>query len=449
MKRKSTKKSRHGCSECKRRHVKCDETRPSCANCNVRRQRCSFLSSLPLPQRAAPIGTSPYSPSPVSASASASASGAPGSPQSDAADLTLNPNYGVPESPPWALYEPPFSISSLVTTDQTFKLHHLELLHNFKAGVLGESVFDLAAADGYMAMTVREAVEAPYLMDQALAVSAAHMSVKRPNQRYFYLKEATQLQTRALTLFNSSRVLEKTGHTMAGFVFSTLLSQQVLFDAFSSRTDFPALLDKLVAAFRICGGVRLVCRKSWPFIMTQYQQHVGISFPHEFMGGAGPETILTKKLADLKCRIADANLGPLILDPCNTALQYLQELSYAEDRGRVLYFRATHLLQWAVRVPPSFIDLVEQRRPEALIIIAYYALLIHDTKGYWISGDAGTFIIRSITSFLGKYWTQWLAWPNEVLDSIESSHAIIWSPAIDTGQSRNEDPCQHRVSETA
>ncbi|KAI0506520.1 hypothetical protein F5B22DRAFT_639157 [Xylaria bambusicola] len=370
MKRRSAKKSRHGCSECKRRHVKCDETKPSCANCNVRQLSCSFLPALPVPCGAAPAGTSPHSSCP--------ASGASGSAQSGQA-----PRRAAVLAP-WSIYDPAFTISSLAATEQTFKLHHLELLHNFKVGVLGDSVYTSSAADGYMSMTVRAAARAPYLMDQALAVSAAHMSVKRPHQRCFYLKEAAHLQTRALTLFNAAQVLNTTDHdhVLARFVFSTLLSHQVLFDAFSTRIDFPTLLDRLVAALRICGGVRLMCGEWWPFIMTQYQEQVGIDLLHQSLNVAGPETALKK--------------------PNNRR------------------FRATRLHQWAVRVPSSFINLVEKRQPEALIIVAYYALLIHDAKGYWVSGGAGAFIIRSITAFLGEYWAQWLTWPNEVLDSVET-----------------------------
>ncbi len=424
MRRRSAKKSRHGCRECKRRHVKCDETRPSCANCNVRHLQCSFLFSLPQPRRSvqpAPAGASPH--------LSVSASAASGSPHSDEAA----PCTAVSVPPPWSPYEPAFTINSLVSTDQTFRLYHLELLHNFKAGVLEESVLDIAAAEGYMAMTVREAVQAPYLMDQLLAVSAANMSVKRPHQRRFYQEEATHLQTRGLVLFNASLALEATDHAMARFVFSTLLSHQVLFDAFSIRADFPTLLDRLAAAFRVCGGVRVMSGEWWPLIITQYQQQVGINLPQEFVVGSGPETILTMKLAHLENLLAKANLSPSILRPCNTALSYLRDMSYADDRPRFSAFRTTRVLQWAVIVPPDYINLVEERRPEALIILAYYALLIHDTRNYWVSGDAGAFIIRSITKFLGKYWAEWLAWPNEVLDSADSTNGAISLSAIDIG----------------
>ncbi|KAI0423784.1 hypothetical protein F5Y09DRAFT_180455 [Xylaria sp. FL1042] len=433
--RKSTRKSRHGCQECKQRHVKCDETRPSCANCTVRNSPCSFLSTTGRrPPTLSSVSSSlSSSSSPMSAAASASASAsATGSPRPDEATSLCtalstrhHPAGHVLTVPtPLSQYEPPFPINSLVSTNQTFKLYHLELLHNFKVGVLEESVLQLSAAEGYMAMTIREAAQAPYLMDQVLAVSAANMSVKRPHQRRFYQEEATRLQTRGLALFNACRALEVADHAMPRFIFSTLLSYQVLFDAFSVRASFPMFLDRLVAAFRICGGVRIICGKSWPIIITQYQENVGINLPGEFVATSGPESRLTRELARLETLLENSNLGPSMLNPCNEALKFLRDLSYADDRPTFLKYLTSRLIQWAVVVPTEFVNLVEERRPEALIIIAYYGVLIHDTRGYWVSGDAGAFIIRSITSFLGNHWAGWLQWPNEVLDSVDSNTEI-------------------------
>ncbi|KAI8951271.1 hypothetical protein F4801DRAFT_545549 [Xylaria longipes] len=403
MQRTSAKKSRHGCKECKRRHVKCDESRPSCVNCQVRQLPCSFLSSLP-------TGPATSSPNPIAASPSGSNH-----------ELTA----------PLSLAGPTFTVNSLVSTDQTFRLYHLELLHNFRTGVLGNKILDPAAVDGYMAMTVGEATQAPYLMDQLLAVSAANMSTKRPHQRRFYQDEATHLQTRGLALFNAAQAAAE--NALAGFVFSTLLSQQVLFDAFSTRSDFPTFLDKLVTSFHICGGVRIMTGQSWPVIMAQYQNKTGISLPGEFIAGNGSETMLTMKLARLETLLAGEDLSPSVLSPCNTALRLLRDISYAPptDRPRFSAFRTTRVFQWAVQVPTSFIELLEQRRPESLIITAYYALLIHDTKHYWAYGDAGAFIIHSITKFLGSYWAEWLAWPNEVLDSVDRANRVGSSSPID------------------
>src|ERR1700712_2579631 len=47
--RRAHKKSRYGCKECKQKHKRCDETRPSCINCVTFEQRCSYLDSVARP----------------------------------------------------------------------------------------------------------------------------------------------------------------------------------------------------------------------------------------------------------------------------------------------------------------------------------------------------------------------------------------------------------------
>ncbi len=78
--------------------------------------------------------------------------------------------------------------------------------------------------------------------------------------------------------------------------------------------------------------------------------------------------------------------------------------------------RIVAVQEWPVRVPKDYINLVAQRRPEALAILAYYSVLLHRARDYWVVGDAGEFLIRSITDYLGAYWADWLEWPNAMLN---------------------------------
>jgi hypothetical protein len=41
------------------------------------------------------------------------------------------------------------------------------------------------------------------------------------------------------------------------------------------------------------------------------------------------------------------------------------------------------------------IDLLLQRRPEALVILAHYAALPHSCPDSWMFGDGGKFLIKS------------------------------------------------------
>ncbi|KAI0863838.1 hypothetical protein F4860DRAFT_501783 [Xylaria cubensis] len=334
MRRRSAKKSRYGCKECKRRHVKCDETKPSCANCVIRQLQCSFVSGLPTPQSitSTPTATTTDSCGLIS----------PLSQDKTILTVSSPVNYVLPEP--------------------TFQLHHLELFHHFEHDMWRFVSLDDMMGKNFIAMVARHAITIPYLMDQLLAFSAAHMSTHRPYQACFYREEATHLQTRALGLFNAAKA---TGEAFPAFLFSILLSHQILFDTFSTRADFPTFLDKLVTSLHLCAGVRAIAGESWNSISMQYYEQTGMELPYKWILDTDSETIFTKKLT--------------------------------------------------LAVPTDFVKLVEQRRPEALIITAYYGVLIHNARDFWVFGDAGAFIIRSITRYLGSCWDEWLAWPNEVL----------------------------------
>ncbi|TGJ79718.1 hypothetical protein E0Z10_g9045 [Xylaria hypoxylon] len=299
--------------------------------------------------------------------------------------------------------------------EQTFQLCHLELFHHFERDMQCFLPFDDAMGKRFVAMVIRQAVAIPYLMNQLLAFSAAHMCTHRPHQAPFYHEEATRLQTRALGLFNAAKATITTGEGLSAFLFSIILSHQILSDTFATRTDFPTFLDKLVTSLRLCAGVRTIAGMSWNSIMMEFYQQTGMELSNKLILDTGSETIFTKKLAHLGSLIKDPNTGLSVSIPCTQALDLLRDLSSAENAPVPESLRNISALRWAVTVPPDFVKLIEQRRPEALIITAYYGVLIHNARDFWVFGDAGAFIIRSITRFLGGYWAEWLAWPNEVL----------------------------------
>lgn len=304
-----------------------------------------------------------------------------------------------------------------ILPEQTFQLHHLELFHHFERHMWSFVSLDDATGKRFMAMVTRQAITIPYLMDQLLAFSAAHMCTHKPDQAFFYREEATRLQTRALGLFNAAKATVTTGEGLPAFLFSILLAHQILFDTLSTRSDFPAFLDKLVTSFHLCAGVRTIAGESWNSIMTQYYQQTGLELSDKWILETGSETIFTKKLAHLGSLIQDMNTSLSVSTPCIEALDHLRNLSSVGDAAESRSLRNITVFRWAVIVSSDFVKLIEQRRPEALIIIAYYGILIHNARDFWVFGDAGAFMIRSITRFLGSYWAQWLAWPNEVLNA--------------------------------
>ncbi|KAK1524233.1 uncharacterized protein CCOS01_09320 [Colletotrichum costaricense] len=51
--RRTNTRSRTGCVSCRQKHIRCDERRPSCFNCTLKEQLCSYVPKIPLRERRA------------------------------------------------------------------------------------------------------------------------------------------------------------------------------------------------------------------------------------------------------------------------------------------------------------------------------------------------------------------------------------------------------------
>jgi hypothetical protein len=77
------------------------------------------------------------------------------------------------------------------------------------------------------------------------------------------------------------------------------------------------------------------------------------------------------------------------------------------------YFR--RVVTFAMYIERRFIDLVEERRPRALVILAHYFALVTTLKRIWWIGDCGEKEILGIMTILPNAWKHLMAWPWKVL----------------------------------
>ena len=75
---------------------------------------------------------------------------------------------------------------------------------------------------------------------------------------------------------------------------------------------------------------------------------------------------------------------------------------------------------WLTQISPIYVEQLDQRRPEALVILAHFAVLLHRAADNWFIGDLGSQLIHRINSQLGAHWEEWLAWPNSMLQQKNS-----------------------------
>ncbi|KAF6787621.1 C6 finger domain-containing protein [Colletotrichum sojae] len=401
------RKSRFGCKECKQRHVKCDESRPSCVNCSTALRRCSYLDTeTTMPSPSAFLYQCP---SPATSTGSAATPGLGGP---------------VPTSEPPAYRHPPA---------EPYDLRHMELLFHFEHELGYEMGFGEATREKYQRMSVREALRAPYLMDQLLALSAAHKSTLPGEDGMFYRAEATRLQTRALSHFNAARAGVSDDSILTSFLYSTLLGQQVLFDTFSLPPggDFATVLDKLVHCMNLHRGVRTIVSGSWMTLRAHLEAHLGpdsSAFVNSILVGMdavppGPEC------AGLLGLIDRSDLGDATRAACRESVEALQLMfDIQRDPSLTPGRRLATVQEWSIRVPTEYVNLLDQRRPEALVVLAYWGVLLHNVRQNWAYANAGRALVQAVSAHLGAYWSEWLVWPQRMIEET-SSPGIFISPA--------------------
>ena len=59
---------------------------------------------------------------------------------------------------------------------------------------------------------------------------------------------------------------------------------------------------------------------------------------------------------------------------------------------------------WLVTSPKEYTDLLAERRPEALVLLAYYAVVLHRRRNSWLIGTAGRRMYGWIRDYLGDRW---------------------------------------------
>jgi len=299
---------------------------------------------------------------------------------------------------------------------ERYGLVHFELLRHFETELGTAMGLSPPEAEGMMRQTVREAFTTPFLMDELLAVSAAHRStLPDAGHRDYYRLEATRLQTRALTQFNAAAATVSDENGLAMFLFSTFLGQHVLFDTFSSHRDLVALLDKLVQCLSLHRGIAVIADRFWPAIRDHVPHHFGADTGHHQLPASEADGRGTE-CTGLLGRLGRSELSSASREACRAAVEALQRMLDSQRAAQAPASRRLIAVQeWPVRVPGGYIDLLAQQRPEALVVLAYYSVLLHRARDFWIVGEAGSFLIRAIGQHLGAYWADWLEWPNRML----------------------------------
>jgi hypothetical protein len=325
------------------------------------------------------------------------------------ANIPSNPSSTI-ESPGSPLAYNHYDASS----DAVVNLDHMELLIHVTQD---SDIFNLGTGvESYhlsgLALGLKEAQKAPYLMHALLAFSAQHLAHIHSDRSEHYVHQAVSLQTRAIALFNTAWTEVDASNCVAVLLFSSVLGHHLLAETLAKRDSdvLDAFIDRYVQCVNMQRGIYVIAESAWPLLMETELEPI-LSMSHNFTS----RDPIGSECQSLYCLIDSSPcLSEEEKDATRTVIRYMQigfdafeaEMGPHQNRHQMIY-------SWTMLLRPNFTAMLVRKQPEALILLAYYAVLLHRGKTLWQVGDAGAYIFGLVAQYLGREWEQWLQYPRE------------------------------------
>ncbi|EED22360.1 conserved hypothetical protein [Talaromyces stipitatus ATCC 10500] len=375
--RRSHEKSRYGCSNCKRRRVKCDEKRPYCKNCTQRNGTCVYTAPVPFAfaSRSERSGTS--SPKTVRSSSEANSS-------ISNSISTLGATTGAA----------PLNLDQL-------ELELQWIMHTHKLFARNEETRRV-----WEMPVLQEALHTPFLMHGILAISALHRAHLRQHERRAeWLNIAITHKITALALFSEQlhHIHESNARAMMSFAGIAVVFSFASAVHCAGPDEGPSL-NAFVDILILARGVQAVGSQAMEFLR---HSNFAPLFDMTDPGATVPDDVLAALdyLDDLNAQYSQQGNHDGQSYEC--AIQIMKDLApftYAERTS------LTVVGGWAIRSPPGFLEKLKKRESFALVILAHFCAFLHIAAENWCIGSWGRLLLGEIVQVLDADWQRHIKW---------------------------------------
>lgn len=409
-------KSRTGCQECKTRKVKCDEKRPICGSCSKLNKSCSFLITTPYLWGSG-------------VSYQQSESGATGSVR----ESRLDAGKG---------------LSKHTKDSLGYSLDDMRLLHHF-TNCTSKTLSDRPEAHRTWATTVVQIAFAhPFLLQGILALAALHMAGSNAGEKERLSILAASKQDAALKDIQPQLGSITPQNCDAIFAFSFLAEYYIPASAgtvinpaatFMEDNFFDAIVDWL----RLHQGTSEIYKRKghwirngpvapllWSDVLGEkcqsptWKANIRDFKTHQLHNLARVwETDIALTTSEfhenqINSRALDILVEAfgLVLESsrATTGIELLNNTQLSKDQTPQRAKCSNYLslsFGWLFEIPFGFVELLEQRRPAALIIFAHFSLLLHNAPKFWWNEPISAKIVKAVVAVLPREYHRWIEWP--------------------------------------
>ncbi|KAJ5969920.1 hypothetical protein N7501_006168 [Penicillium viridicatum] len=391
--RRPHRKSRHGCVECKRRRVKCDEARPTCTNCAHRHSECEYGSSTSLLW-----------------ANDGSDSGQTGEPVSGLRSPS-SPTTGAVAAESLGILTQLGSDNATTSAGSTLNLNDLELMIQWCNTTYQALSRNERTDPIWRTIVPEEALSHPFLMHGILALSSLHLARTgpEPTRRGSYLNRAVAHQNQALALFREMLGDVNESNAKAMFAFAGIVVIYTFaFPHTPGAQDPWDCVDDLYQVLVLTRGVQQVIRAPRNFTSFLMDSSFGpILHVEETQGPMPQDTIaMLRQLreANKVCGARDPNHELQVYEESIANLEEMLSWCYGGMRANTIAGR------WAIRLNPRFMELLRERDPLALVMLAHYGVLLKYLKHRWCFDEWCVRVSKAVWAILDHQWRPLIHW---------------------------------------
>ncbi|KAI2782960.1 hypothetical protein F4815DRAFT_412140 [Daldinia loculata] len=367
--RRSHPKSRTGCIICKQRKIKCDESRPTCANCLRYGASCSFT-----PPKAAPLPVLTSARLPTGALSSQSLDDT-GSLGTDSQTTFIN--LGILANPN----------STISTPSGLDECREFELLHHYCTFTADSLSQRLDKRHIWKVVLPQVGYEHDFVRHGVLALSAIHKAYLNPSQRQVYLVLAAHYQSQGLSGFRAILPRITYNNWRAVFCFATIVivyAYTLPLRADDLRLENP--VHDLLELFTVVRGLRVTLEPFNHLIAkTEFAPVVhGIWIPEaeEKSVPSLEHTLLPPETFLVLSSLRSLLQGKL---PLSKTQHYDRAIDGLETCTKIVAYAGSYIepgmvIWWSCILDETIIKDVESSAPHALVLLAHFLVLMNVTE---------------------------------------------------------------------
>ncbi|KAK0127437.1 hypothetical protein ONS96_006976 [Cadophora gregata f. sp. sojae] len=386
--RRSHRKSHNGCLQCKRRHVKCDEQRPTCSPCTKRELACHFQPNTRF-ENGQSLSDGPN-------------------------DLLLlrERSHG------------PLPARTL----------ELKLLHHFVTSAYTTFFPRESDVHCWQVHVPDMAIEHIFLLDGLLAISALHLAHLETGAKKSWLQTALRYQDLTLAGLNKALCRISSDNCEAVAVCSIfVLLLSIAIPGVCNDPDEEAArnpLADLLGLRKLLEGMEAVISQSEVVLRNGALKDFflpmldpGSVKPRPVVPGVEEVALLNGQKICPHILISLTRLETLItsgpskqqtelLEACNSLSEIISPLSTLSHGPAIT---------WPHKISPSIFSLLELSDPLACLLFLHYGVVLDIFSYWWFTKDAGRSLVKALlvyTKEVDEDWREWVTWAKRTVGAV-------------------------------